>query len=66
MPYIDVKLTTPMPSQEQLDRVAKRITEVMVEELGKAPERVVINFEPVDSAAFYFGGKSVRDIKAGK
>ncbi len=71
MPIISVKLTNPLPSREQLDAVAKKITDIMVEDLGKNPERVVIDFTEIPSEGTYFGGKSVQSMreaaaKAGK
>lgn len=63
MPYINIKLTSPMPSNEKLDLVAEKITNLMVSELGKNPERVIINFEEADPDKFYFGAKSVTQIK---
>ena len=66
MPYINIKLTSPMPSQKKLDLVAQQITQIMVNELGKTAQRVIINYEAADPDAFYFGGESVTQIKAKK
>ena len=63
MPVISVKMAGKLPSKAELDAVASEITEVFVKRLGKAQERVVINFSEVDEDAFYFGAKSVGDIK---
>lgn len=65
MPVISVKMAGKLPPKEDLDLVASEITEVFVNRLGKAKERVVINFSEVDEDAFYFGAKSVGDIKKG-
>lgn len=65
MPVISVKMAGKLPSKAELDAVASEITEVFVKRLGKAKERVVINFSEVDEDAFYFGAKSVGDIKKG-
>ena len=57
MPVISVKMAGKLPSKAELYAVVKR--------LGKAKERVVINFSEVNEDAFYFGAKSVGDIKKG-
>lgn len=63
MPIVNVKLTNPFPSREKLDDIAKKITDIFVNELGKAPERVVINFDEIKSEAIYFGAKSVEAMR---
>ncbi|NLK65937.1 MAG: 4-oxalocrotonate tautomerase family protein [Campylobacteraceae bacterium] len=63
MPYIDIKLTDPLPSKEAQDKIAKEITEIFVKNLNKIPDRVVINFEEVKAKDFYFAGKSVEDLR---
>ena len=63
MPVISVKMAGKLPSKTELDTVASEITEVFVKRLGKAKERVVISFSEVNEDAFYFGAKSVGDIK---
>lgn len=55
-----------MPNREKLDEIAVKITDIMVNDLGKKPERVVINFDEIRSDATYFGGKSVQAMKEGK
>ncbi|RUT49894.1 tautomerase family protein [Campylobacter fetus] len=66
MPIINIKLTAPMPSREKLDEIAVKITDIMVKDLGKNPDRVVINFDEIRPEATYFGAKSVQAIKEGK
>ncbi|QQF52833.1 4-oxalocrotonate tautomerase family protein [Campylobacter fetus subsp. venerealis] len=66
MPIINIKLTAPMPSREKLDEIAVKITDIMVKDLGKNPDRVVINFDEIRPEATYFGAKSVQTIKEGK
>ncbi len=63
MPVINIKLTNPRPPRAQLDKIAAQITEIFVKELGKAPERVVINFDEISSESIYFGGKSVQAMR---
>ena len=52
MPVISVKMAGKLPSKAELDAVASEITEVFVKRLGKAKERVVINFSEVNEDAF--------------
>ena len=66
MPLINIKATAPLPSKEKQDKIAKQISEIFVNELGKANERIVVIFEEIASSNFYFGGKSVEDIKKGE
>ncbi|MSN95682.1 4-oxalocrotonate tautomerase family protein [Campylobacter sp. FMV-PI01] len=65
MPFINVKLTNPLPDKETQDKIASEITEIFIQNLGKVPERTVVVFEGVNASDFYFGGKSVEDIKKG-
>lgn len=66
MPIINIKLSDPMPSRQKLDEIATKITDIMVNDLGKNPQRVVINFDEIRSDTTYFGGKSVQAMKEGK
>ena len=66
MPIINIKLSDPMPSRQKLDEIATKITDIMVNDLGKNPQRVVINFDEIRSDATYCGGKSVQAMKEGK
>lgn len=66
MPIINIKLADPMPSRKKLDEIATKITDIMVNDLGKNPQRVVINFDEIRSDATYFGSKSVQAMKEGK
>lgn len=63
MPFINIKLTTPMPDKQAQDKIAQEITQVMVKNLGKNPSRTIVVFEEVDAQNFYFGGESVADIR---
>ncbi|NLY03644.1 MAG: 4-oxalocrotonate tautomerase family protein [Campylobacter sp.] len=66
MPLINVKLTSPMPSKEDQDKVAKEITEIFVRNLGKTKQRTIITFEEVGASDFYFGGQSVESMRSKK
>lgn len=63
MPIINIHLTKPEPSKKMQDKIAKEITEIFVENLGKNPQRVVVKFEYDEAENFYFGGDSVADLR---
>ncbi|CZE45989.1 tautomerase family protein [Campylobacter geochelonis] len=63
MPFINIKLTSPMPDTKLQDKIAKEITDIMVKNLGKVPQRTVVCFEEVPAEGFYFGGESVAEIR---
>lgn len=60
MPIINIKLASPLPNKETKDKVAKEIVDVMVRNLGKNPERIVVLFEDYPKDSFYFGAKDVQ------
>lgn len=62
MPIINIKLTNPLPDDEMKNKIAQEITDIMVKNLNKNPQRVVISFEEVNSKDIFFGAKSVYDI----
>lgn len=66
MPLITIKLADPMPSKEKLDSIAAKITDLMVNDLGKSKERVIINFQEIRSDSTYFGAQSIQSIKESK
>lgn len=65
MPIINVKLASPLPNKELKDKVAKEIVDVMVRNLGKNPQRVVVLFEDFPKDNFYFGTKDEENQKKG-
>jgi 4-oxalocrotonate tautomerase len=50
-------------SAEQKRKAAKRITEVLVEELGAKPDALVIAFNEVTKESFAVGGVLIADRK---
>lgn len=63
MPIINIHLTKPEPSKKMQDKIAQEITEIFVENLGKNPQRVVVQFQYDEAEKFYFGGESVADMR---
>ncbi|WP_033917019.1 tautomerase family protein [Campylobacter sputorum] len=59
MPIINVKLASSLPDKKTKDKVAKEIMDVMVRNLGKNPERIVVLFEDLPKDSFYFGAKDL-------
>ena len=63
MPLIKVRLAKPAPSKEVQDKVAAEIAEVFVQNLGKNPARIVINFEYDEKENFYIGDAIKKEDK---
>lgn len=63
MPIVSVKFSSPMPSKEEQDKVAKEFTDILVKNLGKNPQRTIVIFEEVKDESFYFGGESTADTR---
>lgn len=64
MPYVSIKFSSPMPTKDEQDQVAKEITEILVKNLGKNPDRTVITFEEIKAESFYFAGESVANKRS--
>jgi len=65
MPLVTVK-TVQGISQEEKRLVIERITEVMLEVLGKNPETTHVIIEEVPAENWGLRGKTVANIRAGK
>lgn len=63
MPIINIKFSTPMPDEATRAKVAQKITDIMVNDLGKNASRVVISMEELPNENIYFGGESITMIK---
>ena len=66
MPFINVKLAGPEPSVEQKSEIIKKMTQVLVDVLGKKPDNLVVIIEAVSADNYGVGGESVsqRNAKA--
>lgn len=62
MPYVNIKLAGPEPTDEQKEQVIAEITEVMERVLGKKKERVMVMIETLSPQSIGIGGKSVKTI----
>ena len=61
MPYVNVKITREGATAEQKAEVIRRMTQVLVDVLGKNPETTVVVIDEVDTDNWGIGGKSVTE-----
>ena len=61
MPYVNVKITREGATAEQKAEVIRRMTQVLVEVLGKNPETTIVVIEEVDTDNWGIGGKTVTE-----
>jgi len=61
MPYVNVKITREGATAEQKAEVIRRMTQVLVEVLGKNPETTIVVIEEVDTGNWGIGGKTVTE-----
>lgn len=61
MPYVNVKITREGATPEQKAEVIRRMTQVLVDVLGKNPETTVVVIEEVDTDNWGIGGVSVTE-----
>ncbi|HEY5765464.1 MAG TPA: 4-oxalocrotonate tautomerase family protein [Candidatus Deferrimicrobiaceae bacterium] len=61
MPYVNVKITREGATAEQKAEVIRRVTQVLVEVLGKNPETTVVVIEEVDTGNWGIGGRTVTE-----
>ncbi len=61
MPYVNVKITREGATPEQKAEVIRRMTQVLVEVLGKNPETTVVVIEEVETDNWGIGGRTVTE-----
>ena len=61
MPYVNVKITREGATREQKAEVIRRMTQVLVDVLGKNPETTVVVIEEVDTDNWGIAGVSVTE-----
>ncbi len=66
MPYVNVKITREGATAERKAEVIRRMTQVLVEVLGKNPETTVVVIDEVDTDNWGIGGVSVTERRRGK
>jgi len=61
MPYVNVKITREGATADQKAEVIRRMTQVLVDVLGKNPETTVVVIEEVDTDNWGIGGTTVTE-----
>lgn len=61
MPYVNVKITREGATPEQKAEVIRRMTQVLVEVLGKNPETTVVVIEELETDNWGIGGRTVTE-----
>lgn len=66
MPFIDLKISTPQPSEDQLRQVVEEFTDTVARVLDKNPADVMVYIDVTPPTALGFGGKTLQDLRDGK
>jgi len=61
MPYVNVKITREGATPERKAELIRRVTQALVDVLGKNPETTVVVIEEVDTDNWGIGGVSVTE-----
>jgi len=61
MPYVNVKITREGATAEQKAEVIRRMTQALVDILGKNPETTVVVIDEVDTDNWGIGGTTVTE-----
>jgi len=59
MPFINIKITDDKVTSEQKEQLIKGVTQVMVDVLGKNPERTFVVIDEVNTDNWGIGGESI-------
>ena len=63
MPYVNFKLTPEGLTTSKKETLIKKVTELLVTELGKNPDTTFVTIEEVDTDNWGIGGVSVTEIR---
>lgn len=66
MPYVNVKITREGATPERKAELIRRMTQVLVDVLGKNPETTVVVIDEVDTDNWGIGGISVTERRRRK
>ncbi len=66
MPYVNVKITREGATPQQKAEVIRRMTQVLVDVLGKNPETTVVVIDEVDTDNWGIGGIPVTERRRRK
>lgn len=66
MPYVNVRITREGATAEQKEEVIRRMTQVLVDVLGKNPETTVVVIDEVETDNWGIGGDTVTERRRKK
>lgn len=66
MPYVNVRITREGATAEQKEEVIRRLTQVLVDVLGKNPETTVVVIDEVETDNWGIGGTTVTERRRKK
>jgi 4-oxalocrotonate tautomerase len=66
MPYVNVRITREGATAEQKQEVIRRMTQVLVDVLGKNPETTVVVIDEVETDNWGIGGTTVTERRRKK
>lgn len=66
MPYVNVRITREGATAEQKEEVIRRVTQVLVDVLGKNPETTVVVIDEVETDNWGIGGGTVTERRRKK
>ncbi|NNG47314.1 MAG: 4-oxalocrotonate tautomerase family protein [Deltaproteobacteria bacterium] len=66
MPYVNVRITREGATAEQKEEVIRRMTQVLVDVLGKNPETTVVIIDEVETGNWGIGGTTVTERRRKK
>jgi 4-oxalocrotonate tautomerase len=66
MPYVQVRITREGATPEQKAEVIRRMTQVLVDVLGKNPETTVVVIDEVETDHWGIGGRTVTERRREK
>lgn len=66
MPYVNVKITREGATAEQKEELIRRMTQVLVDVLGKNPETTIVVIEEIETDNWGIGGATVTERRRKK
>lgn len=66
MPFVNLKISTPEPTEAQLRQVVEEFTDTIARVLNKNPAEVMVYIDITPPTALGFGGKTLQDWRDGK
>jgi 4-oxalocrotonate tautomerase len=63
MPYINIRITDDQVTKEQKAEMIKGVTQVLVDVLGKNPDRTFVVIDEVNTDNWGVGGESITEAR---